>query len=62
MREFTVPATVTVPADARLTDMVVDNARELPDLVSFSRRTASGWEDVTAAAVRRARSTPSPAA
>ena len=28
MREFTVPATVTVPDDARLTDMVVDNARE----------------------------------
>ena len=50
MREFTVPATVTVPDDARLTDMVVENAREAPDLVSFSRRTASGWEDVTAAA------------
>lgn len=50
MREFTVPATVTVPDDARLSDMVVDNAREAPETVSFSRRTASGWEDVTAAA------------
>jgi long-chain acyl-CoA synthetase len=50
VREFTVPATVTVPDDARLTDMVVDNAREAPDTVSFSRRTATGWEDVTAAA------------
>ncbi len=50
MREFTVPATVTVPDDARLTDMVVDNAREAPDHVSFSRRTEAGWTDVTAAA------------
>jgi long-chain acyl-CoA synthetase len=50
VREFTVPATVTVPDDARLTDMVVDNAREAPEHVSFSRRTATGWEDVTAAA------------
>ena len=49
MREFTVPATVTVPDDARLTDMVVDNAREAPEQVSFSRRTATGWEDITAA-------------
>ena len=50
MREFTVPATVTVPDDARLSDMVVDNAREAPEMVSFSRRSATGWEDVTAAA------------
>ena len=50
MREFTVPATITVPDGARLTDMVGDNAREAPDLVSFSRRTADGWQDVTAAA------------
>jgi len=49
VREFTVPATVTVPDDARLTDMVVDNAREAPDTVSFSRRTDTGWEDITAA-------------
>ena len=50
MREFTVPATVTVPDDARVTDMVIENAREAPELVSFSRRSATGWEDVTAAA------------
>jgi long-chain acyl-CoA synthetase len=49
VREFTVPATVTVSDHARLTDMVVDNAREAPDLVSFSRRTATGWDDITAA-------------
>ncbi|MFL6128083.1 MAG: AMP-dependent synthetase/ligase [Mycobacteriales bacterium] len=53
MREFTVPATVTVPDDARLTDMVLDNARERPDLVSFSRRTGSEWQDVTASAFAR---------
>jgi long-chain acyl-CoA synthetase len=53
VREFTVPATVTVTDGARLSDMVVDNAREVPDLVSFSRRTASGWQDVTAAQFAR---------
>jgi len=53
VREFTVPATVTVPDGARLTDTVVDNAREVPDLVSFSRRTASSWQDVTAAEFAR---------
>jgi long-chain acyl-CoA synthetase len=50
VREFTVPATVTVPDDARVTDMVIDNAREAPEQISFSRRTITGWEDVTAAA------------
>jgi len=50
VREFTVPPTVNVSDDERLTDMVVDNAREVPELVSFSRRTATGWEAVTAAA------------
>ncbi|HYT10161.1 MAG TPA: AMP-binding protein, partial [Mycobacteriales bacterium] len=53
MREFTVPATITVPDGARLTDAVVDNAREVPDLASFSRRTPSGWQDVTAAEFAR---------
>jgi long-chain acyl-CoA synthetase len=53
VREFTVPATVTVPDDARLTDAVVDNARDVPDLVSFSRRREAGWEDVTAAEFAR---------
>jgi long-chain acyl-CoA synthetase len=54
VREFTVPATVTVPHHARLTDAIVENAREVPDLASFSRRTASGWETVTAAEFARA--------
>jgi long-chain acyl-CoA synthetase len=49
VREYSVPATVTVSDDARLSDAVVDNAREAPSLVSFSRRTPSGWQDVTAA-------------
>ena len=53
MRDFTVPATVTVSDDARLTDMVVANAREVPDQASFSRRTGTGWEDVTAAEFAR---------
>ena len=36
MRELSVPAEVTVADGDRLTDMVVDNAREVPELVSFS--------------------------
>jgi long-chain acyl-CoA synthetase len=51
VHELSVPAVVTVADDERLTDMVVDNAREVPDLVSFGRRLPSGeWVDVTAAA------------
>ena len=49
MREFSVPAVAHVPAEANLTDVVFDNARQYPDTVSFSRRTDDGWEDVTAA-------------
>jgi long-chain acyl-CoA synthetase len=49
VREFTVPATITVASDASVSDTVFDNARDYPDLVSISRRTAEGWEDVTAA-------------
>ncbi|HEX5496500.1 MAG TPA: AMP-dependent synthetase/ligase [Mycobacteriales bacterium] len=49
MREFSVPATAGVPAGSNLTDMVYDNARSHPDAVSFSRRTDSGWDEVTAA-------------
>ena len=37
MRELTVPAVVGVDDDERLTDMVVDNAGEMPDLVSLLR-------------------------
>ena len=50
MRELSVPAEVTVADGERLTDMVIDNAREVPDLVSFGRRLPDGeWVDVTAA-------------
>ena len=50
MRELSVPAEVTVADGERLTDMVIDNAREVPDLVSFGRRLPAGeWVDVTAA-------------
>ena len=51
MRELSVPAEVTVADGERLTDMVIDNAREVPELVSFGRRLPAGeWVDVTAAA------------
>jgi long-chain acyl-CoA synthetase len=50
VRELSVPAEVTVADGERLTDMVIDNAREVPDLVSFGRRLPDGeWVDVTAA-------------
>jgi long-chain acyl-CoA synthetase len=50
VRELSVPAEVTVADGERLTDMVIDNAREVPDLVSFGRRLPAGeWVDVTAA-------------
>ena len=51
MRELSVPAEVSVGDDERLTDMVIDNAREVPELVAFGRRLPDGeWVDVTAAA------------
>ena len=50
MREFTVPATVTISPDMTLSDAVFSNAAQRPDLVSFRRRTPDGgWADVTAA-------------
>jgi long-chain acyl-CoA synthetase len=49
VREFTVPATITIPDDASLSDIVYDNAKNYPDTVSFSRRVDGRWEDVTAA-------------
>ena len=49
VREFSVPAAVTVPDDARLSDAVVVNAREVPDKAAFGRRTPTGWTDVTSA-------------
>jgi long-chain acyl-CoA synthetase len=50
VHELSVPPIVTVADGDRLTDMVLDNAREVPDLVSFGRRAPDGsWQDVTAA-------------
>lgn len=48
MRELSVPPRVVVADDARLTDMVVDNAREVPELASLARPGPGGWVDVTA--------------
>jgi long-chain acyl-CoA synthetase len=53
VREFTVPATVTVADDASLTDAVRDHAAATPDLVLFRRRVAGSWSDVTAAQFAR---------
>jgi long-chain acyl-CoA synthetase len=50
VREFTVPATISIPDDATLSDTLYDNAKNYPDTVSFSRRGADGqWQDITAA-------------
>jgi long-chain acyl-CoA synthetase len=49
VREFSTPLTIDVRATGNLTDDVVVNAREAAEAVVFSRRTGSGWADVTAA-------------
>ena len=49
MREYSTALQVQVPTTGNLTDDVVRNAVESPDAVAFSRRTADGWRDVTAA-------------
>ncbi|MCL8027034.1 AMP-dependent synthetase/ligase [Nocardioides bruguierae] len=49
MREFTHPLTLRLPDDTDLTQAVVRNASEHPDDVQFSRRSGSGWTDVTCA-------------
>ncbi|MDQ1615408.1 MAG: long-chain acyl-CoA synthetase [Actinomycetota bacterium] len=49
MDEYTAPALVEPGASGNLTDAVVENAREAPDHVLFSRRDADNhWQDVTA--------------
>jgi long-chain acyl-CoA synthetase len=48
VREFTAPTTTTVTADENLTDMVFVNARDYPDALSFRRKVANAWTDVTA--------------
>jgi long-chain acyl-CoA synthetase len=49
MREYTTPAVVEEPTSGSLSDPVWENASTHPDSAIFSRRTADGWSDVTAA-------------
>lgn len=50
VREYSTPLTVSLPASGNLTDDVVRNASEAPDVVQFSRPDADGgWQDVTCA-------------
>jgi long-chain acyl-CoA synthetase len=52
VREFSVPAVVTIGDAANLTDPVWDNAETAPDTVQFTRRTPDGWQEVTCAQFR----------
>jgi len=47
VRDYTVPATITIPPTANLTDAVFDFARSDPDHVAFRRSTGGGWVEVT---------------
>ena len=49
MREYSTPLTVEVPDVGNLTDDVVDNGTAHAGTVTFTRRTAGAWVDVTAA-------------
>ncbi|GGM87751.1 AMP-dependent synthetase/ligase [Dactylosporangium sucinum] len=49
MREFSVPAAVTVAETATLTDPVWDNAAAAPDAVQFERRVGDQWQEITCA-------------
>ena len=53
MRAYASPPTYQVPDDGNLTDDVVHAGRTRPDSVSFSRSSADGWVDVTAAEFER---------
>ncbi|GAA2930522.1 AMP-dependent synthetase/ligase [Streptomyces thioluteus] len=48
MREFSLPALYEVPADGNLTDLIRRNASLHPEVVVIGRKTANGWQDVTA--------------
>ncbi|MGK5637181.1 AMP-dependent synthetase/ligase [Streptomyces sp. URMC 126] len=52
MREITVPPLIPPPASGGLADPVFEHAAATPDRVTFARRTADGWRDVTASAFR----------
>jgi len=50
VREYSVPATVSVGAEENLVDPVYHNAEYFPDAVLYRRRSTDGsWSDVTAA-------------
>jgi len=49
LREFTAPLTAEIDLEGNLTDDVVRHAEETPGKVLFSRRTATTWDEVTAA-------------
>ncbi|MEV5752894.1 long-chain fatty acid--CoA ligase [Actinoallomurus sp. NPDC052308] len=48
MREYSVPAQVTIADSANLTDTLFSRAAEEPDRVVIRRKSGSGWRDVTA--------------
>jgi long-chain acyl-CoA synthetase len=50
VREFSSPLTVDVPTKGSIVDDIVRNAEQRPGAVSISRKSASGWTDITAAA------------
>nr|WP_296778162.1 long-chain fatty acid--CoA ligase [Rhodococcus sp. (in: high G+C Gram-positive bacteria)] len=49
MREYSVPASFTIPDDASMADTVFRYEKESPNLVPFQRLVAGTWTDVTAA-------------
>ncbi|MBY9073776.1 AMP-dependent synthetase/ligase [Nocardioides sp. WL0053] len=49
MREYSTPINIEIPTTGNLTDDIVTNATDYPDVVSFSRRVDGAWTDVTAA-------------
>jgi long-chain acyl-CoA synthetase len=49
MRELAVPPLATVPASGGMAEAVFTNADEAPNTVSFRRKHAGAWRDITAA-------------
>jgi long-chain acyl-CoA synthetase len=49
MRELAVPPLATVPASGGMAEAVFTNADEAPNTVSFRRKDAGAWRDITAA-------------
>ena len=52
MREFTVPAAVTISDTTTLVEAVWSNAEATPDAAQFARRGEAGWEDISFARFR----------